>query len=67
LSLLNHRIHFLISLVGVKAIVMAAHHRKSDYIAFINNLVPELKTSTIGNLKSARLPDLKHVIRIDNE
>jgi fatty-acyl-CoA synthase len=46
---------------------MAAHHRKSDYIAFINNLVPELKTSTIGNLKSARLPDLKHVIRIDNE
>jgi len=53
--------------VGVKAIVMAAHHRKSDYVAFMNNIVPELKTATIGSLKSAKLPDLKYVVRIDDE
>lgn len=46
---------------------MASHHRKSDYVKFINNIVPELKTSEIGKLKSAKLPNLKIVIRIDNE
>ncbi|EAR89528.1 acyl-CoA synthetase family (AMP-forming)/AMP-acid ligase family protein (macronuclear) [Tetrahymena thermophila SB210] len=63
----EHELEYCLKKVGVKAIVMASHHRKSDYVKFINNIVPELQTSDIGKLKSAKLPNLKFVIRIDDE
>ena len=33
----------------------------------INDIVPELANSAIGNLNSAALPDLKFVIKIDED
>lgn len=57
----------ILKLVGCKAIVLASHHKKSNYIQFLNDLAPEIKTSKFGSLKSKRLPTLKYLVRIDDE
>jgi fatty-acyl-CoA synthase len=49
--------------VGCRALITAARFKTSDYIAMIRELVPELGTGS-GELHSARLPELRHVISI---
>jgi fatty-acyl-CoA synthase len=49
--------------VGCRALITAARFKTSDYIAMIRELVPELGNGS-GELRSARLPELRHVISI---
>jgi fatty-acyl-CoA synthase len=49
--------------VGCRALITAARFKTSDYIAMIRELVPELGTGS-GELKSSRLPELRHVVSI---
>jgi fatty-acyl-CoA synthase len=49
--------------VGCRALITAARFKTSDYIAMIRELVPELGNGS-GDLKSRRLPELRHVISI---
>jgi fatty-acyl-CoA synthase len=49
--------------VGCRALITAARFKSSDYIAMIRELVPELASAN-GELQSARLPELRHVISI---
>ena len=49
--------------VGCRALITADHLKSSNYIAMIRELVPELGTGS-GELHSARLPELRHVISI---
>jgi len=49
--------------VGCRALISAARFKTSDYIAMIRELVPELGNGS-GELKSRRLPELRHVISI---
>jgi fatty-acyl-CoA synthase len=49
--------------VGCRALITAARFKTSDYIAMIRKLVPELGNGS-GDLHSARLPELRHVISI---
>jgi fatty-acyl-CoA synthase len=49
--------------VGCRALISAARFKTSDYIAMIRELVPELGNGG-GELKSQRLPELRHVISI---
>ena len=49
--------------VGCRALITAARFKTSDYIAMIRELVPELGNGS-GELKSSRLPELRHVISI---
>jgi fatty-acyl-CoA synthase len=51
--------------VGCRALISAARFKTSDYIAMIRELVPELGNGS-GELKSKRLPELRHVISIGN-
>jgi len=44
-------------------LISAARFKTSDYIAMIRELVPELGNGS-GELKSRRLPELRHVISI---
>jgi fatty-acyl-CoA synthase len=48
---------------GCRALITAARFKTSDYIAMIRELVPELGNGS-GELKSSRLPELRHVISI---
>lgn len=49
--------------VGCRALITAARFKTSDYLAMIRELVPELGSGN-GELKSARLPELRYVISI---
>src|SRR5246127_1088014 len=59
LSELEH----VLGAVGCRALITAARFKTSDYIAMIRELVPELGDGS-GELKSSRLPELRHVISI---
>lgn len=54
--------HVLLT-VGCRALITAARFKTSDYIAMIRELAPELGSGS-GELKSSRLPELRHVISI---
>jgi fatty-acyl-CoA synthase len=57
-------VEYTLKKVGVKALVCAEKFKTSDYVGMISELAPEIATSKPGELKSARLPDLKSVIQI---
>ncbi|MBX9650262.1 MAG: AMP-binding protein [Xanthobacteraceae bacterium] len=57
-------LEFALAKVGCAAIVTATAFKTSDYIAMLNTLLPELATSTPGELQAARLPQLRAVIQI---
>lgn len=53
--------------VGCRALVMARRFKTSDYLAMISDLVPELAMAgEKGHFDSVRLPDLKHVVLLDD-
>lgn len=56
---------YALNLVGCRALVTATDFKTSDYIGMVNALAPELAGSAPGDLRAARLPDLRHVIQID--
>src|ERR1700722_11774617 len=49
--------------VGCRALITAARFKPSEYVAMIRELIPELGNAS-GELKSSRLPELRHVISI---
>lgn len=53
--------------VEVKAIVSSRKFKSQDYYEILTEISPELKHCKPGELKSARLPDLKSVIIADDE
>lgn len=57
-------VEYTLNKVGVKALVCAEKFKTSDYVGMINELAPEIATSTPGDLKSKRLPDLRIVAQI---
>jgi fatty-acyl-CoA synthase len=59
LSELEH----VLRVVGCRALITAARFKTSDYFAMIRELVPELGNGS-SELKSSRLPELRHVISI---
>jgi fatty-acyl-CoA synthase len=59
LSELEH----VLKAVGCRALITAARFKSSDYIAMIRELAPELGRAS-GELRSSRLPELRHVISI---
>jgi fatty-acyl-CoA synthase len=59
LSELEH----VLQAVGCRALITAARFKSSDYVAMIRELVPELGSAN-GELHSARLPELRHVISL---
>jgi len=57
-------LEFALAKVGCAAIVTATAFKTSNYMEMLNTLLPELATSQGGELKSARLPELRAVIQI---
>ena len=60
-------LEYALKKVGCRAIVSEASYKTSDYIAMLTELAPELAASEPGHLHSARLPDLRIVIRLGTE
>jgi fatty-acyl-CoA synthase len=57
-----HELQYIVSQSDIKALCLIDGYRDSDYIAMVNELIPELKTCQRGSLESARFPRLKSVI-----
>jgi fatty-acyl-CoA synthase len=60
-------LEYALKKVGCRALVSESSFKSSDYIAMLNELAPELAVSEPGRLQSARLPDLRIVIRLGTE
>jgi len=60
-------LEYALKKVGCRALVSESSFKSSDYIAMLNELAPELAVSEPGHLHSARLPDLRIVIRLETE
>lgn len=54
-------LEYALNKVGCKALVAAPGFKGSDYVAMIQNIVPELQNAA-PDLQSSRIPSLKHVI-----
>src|ERR1700761_1348437 len=57
-------LEFALGKVGCTAIVTATAFKTSNYMEMLNTLLPELKTSTPGELRAAKLPQLRSVIQV---
>ncbi len=57
-------LEYALNKVGCKALITATALKSSDYIAMLNELAPELASCRPGQLRAAKLPDLRTVIRI---
>lgn len=57
-------LEYALNKVGCTALVTAVAFKTSDYIGMIRDLAPEIDSAAPGELKAARLPDLRHVIQI---
>jgi fatty-acyl-CoA synthase len=57
-------LEFALAKVGCAAIVTAIAFKTSNYMEMLNTLMPELATAQPGNLRAARLPQLRSVIQI---
>jgi fatty-acyl-CoA synthase len=59
-------LEFVLNKVGCKALILAPNFKSSDYVGMLRQLAPELATSAVGDLQSARLPTLRTVILTDD-
>ncbi|MDE3240804.1 MAG: AMP-binding protein [Paracoccaceae bacterium] len=57
-----HELEFALRKTGCKALVLSERFKSSDYVKMIHDLCPELTGATPGQLKAAKLPDLRMVV-----
>jgi len=60
----SHELEYLVKQSDIRALCLIDGFRDSDYVAMLNELVPELKSCERGRLRSARFPRLESVIFI---
>ncbi|MDR0463852.1 MAG: AMP-binding protein [Treponema sp.] len=63
----THELEFVLKQSDMVCLCLTNGWRDSDYIAMINELVPELKTSQRGRLNSENFPFLKYVVHIGQQ
>lgn len=63
----SHEVEYVLKQSDMKALAMIDSFRDVDYLEIINELVPELKTSERGRLKSKNFPYLKSIIYVGQE
>ena len=60
----THELAYVLEQAQLNALVIIGRFRSSDYAAMVNELVPELRNSNPGELRSWSFPYLRHVIFI---
>lgn len=63
----THELEFVLKQSDMVCLCLTNGWRDSDYIAMINELVPELITSQRGDLNSEKFPYLKYVVHIGQQ
>lgn len=62
-----HELEYALKQSGCTAIVIAPEFKTSNYTQMMYDLIPELSSSKLGQLKSEKLPELKTIIRLGDE
>jgi fatty-acyl-CoA synthase len=57
-------LEYALNKVGCKAIITAESFKTSKYLDMLQTLAPELASATPGDLRAAKLPELRAVIRM---
>jgi fatty-acyl-CoA synthase len=57
-------LEYALNKVGCKALITMTVFKSSDYLGMIQSLAPELTTSKPGELRAARLPELRTVVHL---
>ena len=60
-------LEYALKKVGCRALVTESAFKTSDYVVMLNELAPELAHGEPGQLRAARMPDLRVVIRLGDE
>ena len=60
----THELAYVLEQAQMNAMVIIGRFRTSDYVAMVNEVVPEIRESEPGRLRSAAFPHLNHVIYI---
>nr|WP_217344704.1 AMP-binding protein [Noviherbaspirillum sp. L7-7A]MBV0878878.1 AMP-binding protein [Noviherbaspirillum sp. L7-7A] len=60
-------LEYVLDKVQCSALILSPSFKTSDYIGMLQDVVPEIHHSAPGALKSARLPHLRHVIRLGKD
>src|SRR5450830_1331105 len=60
-------LEYVLEKVACSALILAPAFKSSDYLAILQEVVPELATARPGALQSRALPALRHVIRLGEE
>ncbi|ALK97568.1 AMP-binding protein [Massilia sp. WF1] len=60
-------LEYVLEKVQCSALILAPSFKSSDYIGMVQDIAPELRHATPGALQSARLPQLRHVVRLGTE
>src|SRR6476659_2948127 len=63
----THELEYLLKQSDMSTLLTIGAYRSSDYVAMINELIPELRDSRPGELRAARFPLLERVIFIGAE
>ncbi|XP_040923426.1 medium-chain acyl-CoA ligase ACSF2, mitochondrial [Toxotes jaculatrix] len=59
-------VEFALRKVGCKAIVCPSQFKTQKYCDMLRHICPEIESSSPGDIRSARLPDLRSVIVLDS-
>ncbi|MDR1858593.1 MAG: AMP-binding protein [Treponema sp.] len=62
-----HELEYVLQQSDMVCLCVIDGWRDSDYVSMVNELVPELKTSQRGYLKSEKFPFLKHVVYVGQQ
>jgi fatty-acyl-CoA synthase len=57
-------LEYVLDKVQMRALILSPAFKSSDYLGILQDVVPEMGTSAPGQCSSARLPHLRHVIRL---
>ncbi|MCL2441249.1 MAG: AMP-binding protein [Treponema sp.] len=63
----THELEFVLKQSDMVCLCLTNGWRDSDYIAMVNELVPELKTSQRGHIDSEKFPFLKYIVHIGQQ
>lgn len=63
----NSEVEYVMKNADIHTMCLMNGYRDSDYIQIINDIVPELKTSQRGHLRSEKLPELRNIVYMGAE
>ncbi|WP_312549578.1 AMP-binding protein [Massilia sp.] len=60
-------LEYVLGKVGCAALILSPVFKTSDYIAMVQDVVPEILDAKPSMLRSTKLPELRHVIRLGSD